>query len=95
MFGFFRSSNEKLYINPQYWREKVLSEDKSGKCVKFSMDIVKEIFENAIRDHYESKLESNEECDKKIKECLNDITKDIIINVFDDSPHFEFYKSKK
>ncbi len=33
--------------------------------------------------------------DKKIKECLNDITKDIIINVFDDSPHFEFYKSKK
>lgn len=33
--------------------------------------------------------------DKKIKECLNDITKDIIINVFDDSPHFEFHKSKK
>jgi len=33
--------------------------------------------------------------DKKIKECINSITKDIIIKVFDDSPHFEFHKSKK
>lgn len=33
--------------------------------------------------------------DKKIKECINSITKDIIMKVFDDSPHFEFHKSKK
>jgi hypothetical protein len=32
---------------------------------------------------------------KKIKESIGEISDNLIINVFDNSPHFEFYKSKK
>jgi hypothetical protein len=32
---------------------------------------------------------------KKIKDCIKEITGDIILKVFDNSPHFEFHKSKK
>ena len=33
--------------------------------------------------------------DKKIKECIKQISNDVILKVFDVSPYFEFHKTKK
>lgn len=69
MFTFFRSKNNDLAINPDYWAEKVRSESSFGNGVKeFSV----ETFRNNVKREFRSYCES-ESNKKNIKPAWNQV----------------------
>mgnify|MGYP003387158163 FL=1 len=49
MFGFFRSKNRDILINPHYWGEKLESVSRFGGFLRFDQ----ERFKNRVREHFE------------------------------------------
>jgi hypothetical protein len=80
MFTFFRMSenyhklypDRKLHINPQYWHEKVLAEDKNGGVEQYSQ----EALTDAIKDYHEFYYEDENIFEKE--ECWKQIESDIL-----------------
>ena len=80
MFTFFRMSenyyklypDRKLHINPQYWHEKVLAEDKNGGVERYSQ----EALTGAIKDYHHNYYEDEEGIESK--ECWKQIETKIL-----------------
>jgi len=69
MFDFFQPpKNKPLKINPAYWAEKVLAEDRCRKVEKFSIDK----FKKAVKSDFETWFEDSDN-KKKRKECWEEI----------------------
>ena len=59
MFNFFSNENNELKINTGYWYEKVLAQDRSSGCLKYSenkfKDEIKEWFDSCTEDSTEER----------------------------------------
>lgn len=87
MFEFFRTDDRgdpaKLYINPQYWREKLLAVNNDG-CGKGSATrFCAEDFERHVRERVESHLEGYEISDERRAELMERIQDEVLDHAHD------------